>query len=154
MRHPRETSVGRSTSILDALAVRLTDGYVAAAPLLVRALASVTTVDADADDADRVLWMAGSPAAAIIANEVWDYDAGRMLVERQVRVAREAGALVQLQFALNFLANRLVLEGELEAAAALVDEDEHLSHMTGVPPSATPACSWRRSVATKRERRR
>ena len=120
--------------ILDALAVRLTDGYVAAAPMLTRALASVRTLDADADDADRVLWMAGNRAAGIIANEVWDYDAGRMLAERQVRVAREAGALVQLQFALNFLANRLVLEGELEAAAALVDEDEHLSHMTGVPP--------------------
>ena len=73
--------------------------------------------------ADRGLWMAGNRAAGIIANEVWDYDAGRMLAERQVRVAREAGALVQLQFALNFLANRLVLEGELDAAAALVDED-------------------------------
>jgi DNA-binding CsgD family transcriptional regulator len=120
--------------ILDALAVRLTDGYVAAAPMLVRALASVRTLDANADDADRVLWMAGSRAAGIIANEVWDYDAGRMLTERQVRVAREAGALVQLQYALNFLANRLVLAGELEAAAALVNEDEHLSHMTGVPP--------------------
>jgi ATP/maltotriose-dependent transcriptional regulator MalT len=120
--------------ILDALAVRLTDGYVAAAPMLVRALASVRTLDAGTDDADRVLWMAGNRAAGIIANEVWDYDAGRMLAERQVRAARGAGALVQLQFALNFLANRLVLEGELEAAAALVDEDQHLSHMTGVPP--------------------
>src|SRR6476660_7973686 len=78
--------------------------------------------------------MAGSPAAGVIANEVWDHDAGRMLLERQVRLAREAGALVQLQCALNFLANRLVLQGDLEAAAALADEDEHLSHMTGVPP--------------------
>jgi DNA-binding CsgD family transcriptional regulator len=119
--------------ILDALAVRLTDGYVAAAPMLVRALASVRTRDTN-DDADRVLWMAGNRAAGIIANEVWDYDAGRLLAERQVQVAREAGALVQLQFAVNFLANRLVLEGELEAAAALVSEDEHLSQMTGVPP--------------------
>jgi DNA-binding CsgD family transcriptional regulator len=120
--------------ILDALAVRLTAGYVAAAPMLVRALASVRTVYANTDNADCVLWMAGSRAAGIIANEVWDHDAGRMLLERQVRVAREAGALVQLQCALNFLADRLVLEGELEAAAALVDEDEHLSHLTGVPP--------------------
>jgi DNA-binding CsgD family transcriptional regulator len=120
--------------ILDALAVRLTDGYVAAAPLLIRALASVTTPDDCADDSDRVLWMAGNRAAGLIASEVWDCDAGRMLAERRVRVAREAGALVQLQFALNFLANRLVLEGDLEAAAALVDEDQHLSRMTGVPP--------------------
>ena len=120
--------------ILDALAVRLTDGYVAAAPLLVRALASVKTFYADTEDADRVLGMAGTRAAGIIANEVWDYDAGRMLLERQVWAARESGALVQLQCALNFLALRLVLEGEVEAAAALVAEDEHLSHMTGFPP--------------------
>src|SRR5258706_13697415 len=120
--------------ILDALAVRLTDGYVAAAPMLNRALASVRTLDAGVDDADRGFWTAGNRGAGIIANEVWDYDAGRMLAELQVRVAREAGALVQLQFALDFLANRLLLEGELETAAALMDEDEQLSHMTGVPP--------------------
>ena len=120
--------------ILDALAVRLTDGYVAAAPMLVRALASVRTPDDGTDDPDRVLWMVGNRAAGLIASEVWDCDAGRMLAERRVGVAREGGALVQLQFALNFLANRLVLEGDLEAAAALVAEDEHLSQMTGVPP--------------------
>jgi DNA-binding CsgD family transcriptional regulator len=120
--------------ILDALAVRLTDGYVAAAPLLLRALASVSTPDDGGDDPDRVLWMAGDRAAGIIASEVWDSDAGRMLAERRVRVAREAGALVQLQYGLNFLANRFVLEGDFEAAAALVDEDQHLSQMTGVPP--------------------
>ncbi len=120
--------------LLDALAVRLTDGYVAAAPMLTRALASVRTFDAGGDDPDRGLWMAGNRGAGIIANEVWDCDAGRMLAELQVRVAREAGALVQLQFALDFLANRLVLEGELDTAAALMDEDEQLSHMTGVSP--------------------
>jgi DNA-binding CsgD family transcriptional regulator len=120
--------------VLDALAVRLTEGYVVAAPLLVGALASVSRHTDGANGPDRGLWAAGNRAAGIIANEVWDYDAGRMLAERQVRVAREAGALVQLQFALNFLANRLVLEGQLDAAAALVDEDRHLSSMTGVPP--------------------
>ncbi|MDQ1466376.1 MAG: hypothetical protein QOH10_791, partial [Actinomycetota bacterium] len=60
--------------ILDALAVRITDGYVEAAPMLVRALASVTTVYVDADDGDRVLGMSGGPAAGVIANEVWDHD--------------------------------------------------------------------------------
>jgi DNA-binding CsgD family transcriptional regulator len=120
--------------VLDALALRFTDGYGAAAPMLTRALASVRTLHAHADDPDRGFWMAGNRGGGIIANEVWDCDAGRMLAELQVRMAREAGALVQLQFALDFLANRLVLEGELEAAAALMDEDEQLSHMTGVPP--------------------
>jgi DNA-binding CsgD family transcriptional regulator len=120
--------------ILDALAVRLTDGSVAAAPLFMRPLAPVRPPDDEAADPDRALWMAGNSAAGLIASEVWDCDAGRMLAERRVRVARDAGALVQLQFALNFLANRLVLEGDLDAAAVLVDEDEHLSQITGVPP--------------------
>ena len=60
------------------------------------------------------------------------------LAERQVRVARESGALVQLQFALNFLANNVVLTGDVQTAAALVEEERLLSTMTRVAP---PACS-------------
>jgi tetratricopeptide (TPR) repeat protein len=52
----------------------------------------------------------------------------------RVEVARNAGALVQLQIALNFLANNLVLAGDLPAAAALLEEDRLVSKMTGVPP--------------------
>ena len=52
--------------------------------------------------------------------------------------ARRAGrgALVQLQFALNFLANNVVLSGDLPAAVALLEEDRLVSKMTGVPPIA------------------
>jgi len=122
--------------VLDALAVRLTEGYDAAARLLTGALAAVSALDVGATDVDRVLWLAGNRAAGIIATEVWDYDAGRRLAERQMRVARETGALVQLQFALNFLANHLVLSGDLSAASALIEEDRLVSKMTGVPPIA------------------
>ena len=122
--------------VLDALAVRVTEGYDAAAPLLTSALAAVATLDVGPTDVDRVLWLAGNRAAGIIATEVWDDDAGRRLAERQVRVARDAGALVQLQFALNFLANNLVLSGDLPAAAVLLEEDLLVSKMTGVPPIA------------------
>jgi DNA-binding CsgD family transcriptional regulator len=122
--------------VLDALALRVTDGYDAAAPLLTRALAAVETLAVGPTDVDRVLWLAGNRAAGIIATEVWDDDAGRRLAERQVRVARDAGALVQLQFALNFLANNLVLSGDLPSVAALLEEDRLVSKMTGVPPIA------------------
>ncbi len=122
--------------VLDSLAVRLTEGYEAAVPLLSRALAGVATLGAGTADVDRVLWLTGNRVAGIIAIEVWDYDAGRTLAERQVRVAREAGALVQLQFALNFLAHHLMLAGDLPAAAALLEEDRLVSRMTGVPPIA------------------
>ena len=77
--------------VLDALAVRLTAGYAAAAPLLTRALAAVATLDVGPTDVDRLLWLTGNRAAGIIATEVWDCDAGRTLAERQVRIARDAG---------------------------------------------------------------
>jgi DNA-binding CsgD family transcriptional regulator len=122
--------------VLDSLAVRLTDGYDAAAPLLSRALAEVATLDVGPADVERVLWLSGNRVAGIIAIEVWDYEAGRTLAERQVRIARNAGALVQLQFSLNFLANNLMLAGDLPAAAALLEEDQLVSRMTGIPPIA------------------
>jgi DNA-binding CsgD family transcriptional regulator len=122
--------------VLDSLAVRLTEGYDAAVPLLSRALAGVARLGAGTADVDRVLWLTGNRVAGIIAIEVWDYDAGRTLAERQVRVARGAGALVQLQFSLNFLAHHLMLAGDLPAAAALLEEDRLVSRMTGVPPIA------------------
>ena len=120
--------------LLDALAARLTEGYVAAAPILTRALAAVATLEVGPTGVDRVLWLPGSRAAGIIASELWDYEAGRALAERRVRVARDAGALVQLQVALNFLANNLLLAGDLPEAAALLEEGRLVSDMTGVPP--------------------
>ena len=41
-------------------------------------------------------------------------------------MAREAGALGALQIALNHLAQLLVFEGELDAAAALMDETDSI----------------------------
>jgi DNA-binding CsgD family transcriptional regulator len=120
--------------LLDALAARLTEGYLAAASILTRALAAVATLEVGPTDVDRVLWLPGSRAAGIIASELWDYEAGRALAERQVRVARDAGALVQLQVALNFLANNLLMAGDLPEAAGLLEEDRLVSNMTGVPP--------------------
>jgi DNA-binding CsgD family transcriptional regulator len=79
------------------------------------------------------MWLAGNRAAGILATEAWDYETGRALAERQVEVARNSGALVQLQFALSFLANNVVLTGDVGAAAVLIDEERALSTITGVP---------------------
>jgi DNA-binding CsgD family transcriptional regulator len=48
-----------------------------------------------------------------------------------VRAAREAGALVQLQFALNFLARSHLAVGELAVAAMLVAEQRAIAESTG-----------------------
>ncbi|MDS0134617.1 MULTISPECIES: AAA family ATPase [unclassified Amycolatopsis] len=120
--------------VLDALATRLTDGYAAAAPLMTKAIDAVRALDTGSENTGRVLWLLGNRAGGTLATEMLDYAAGRALAERQVRLARDTGALVQLQFALNFLANHDLVAGDLDAAQALVDEDRLLAEVTGGRP--------------------
>ena len=130
---PGDGSPRTSDLLLESLALRVTEGYEAAAPALRLAVAAVLDHDNGADDVDSLMWLAENRFAGIIAIEVWDLDAGLAFADRQVRVARDEGALVQLQFALNFLANNLLLAGETRTAAALVEEERLLSTMTRVP---------------------
>ncbi|HEX3814985.1 MAG TPA: AAA family ATPase [Mycobacteriales bacterium] len=127
--HPRTADL-----ILDALAGRVTDGYEASAQKTTTALAAARSHIIGADDVESLLWLAGNRAAGIMAVESWDSETGRTLAQRQVAVARESGALIQLQFALNFLANNVALTGDIRTAAALVEEERWLSTMTRVAP--------------------
>jgi DNA-binding CsgD family transcriptional regulator len=133
---PRGEPSGTADLLLDALALRVTEGYEAAAPMLTRALAAVRGHEIGPDDVDNLLWLAGNRAAGIMATEAWDFETGVVLAERQVKITRESGALVQLQFALNFLANNVVLTGDIQGAAELVEEERLLSLATGVPTIA------------------
>jgi len=120
--------------ILDALATRLVDGHAAAVPSLARVLAKVRSIDYRVDDVGRLLGLVGNPFAGYVATELWDFDAGRTVAELLVQRARDAGALVQLQFAANELAVIEMLAGRLTDAAALVEEDRMVSGITGNPP--------------------
>jgi DNA-binding CsgD family transcriptional regulator len=120
--------------VLDALVTRFTDGYQAAAPLLATALVAVRGLDVGAEDTARVLWLLGNRAGGMIATEAADFEAARAFAARQVQLARDAGALVQLQFALNFLAVNELLAGELTAAAASAEEDRVIAEVTGNAP--------------------
>jgi DNA-binding CsgD family transcriptional regulator len=117
--------------VLDALATRITDGYEVAVPLLSHALDVIRSLDERGSDIGRMLWFVGNRATGIIATEVWDFDASRAFGEHQVELARSTGALVQLQFALNFLASNYLLAGEISAAAALIEEDRTVAEATG-----------------------
>jgi DNA-binding CsgD family transcriptional regulator len=119
---------------LDAFAFRFTEGYAAAAPTLTRALELFLALSADSDDASRWLWLAGSRVGAVIARELWDFESWHALATCQVRLARDAGALVHLQFALDFLAGSHLLTGELAMAARLIEEGRLLAEATGNPP--------------------
>jgi DNA-binding CsgD family transcriptional regulator len=122
--------------LLDAFALRLTEGYAAAAPLLTRALKLVLALDVASGEAGRWLWLTGRRAGAIIALELWDFESWHALVARQTQVARDTGALVQLQLALNILAWTHLVAGELTAAAQLFQEDRLIAEATGNPPIA------------------
>ena len=90
--------------------------------------------------------------SSIIATEVWDFGAGRASAQRQVQLARDRGALLQLQFALNVLASSELLAGDFASAAAHIQEDRLVAEATGINPSPTPACCWRRCGARRSRR--
>jgi DNA-binding CsgD family transcriptional regulator len=125
--------------VLDAVALRVTQGYEAAAEELLQALELLLALDAGTGEARRWLWLAGGRAGTMIALELWDFDSGQALAARQVQVARDMGALVQLQLALNFLARVHILAGELNAAERLIDEDRLIAEATGNPPATQAA---------------
>ncbi len=133
--------------LLDAFALRLTEGYAAAAPTMARAVELVLGLDAGTDlEADRGLWLAGAGASQMAAQELWDAESWHTLAARMAQFARDTGALVLLQFGLNFLAVPHLLAGELATAARLIEEDRLIAEATGNPPAAYTAmtlAAWR-----------
>jgi len=130
-------------ALLDAFARRLTQGYATAAPLLTRALELSLALDVANDEASR--WLAGGRASALVALELWDADSWHALAAVQAQFARDTGALVHLQYALNFLAMAHLFAGELTTAARLIDEDRLIAEATGNPPvgyAAIALAAW------------
>jgi DNA-binding CsgD family transcriptional regulator len=120
--------------LLDAFAIRLTDGYAAAAPTLARALELLVATDAPSEEVGRWLSLSSERNGNIVALEMWDDETLHLLAARQVQVARDTGALVHLQFALSFLARSQMLAGELASAALMIDEARLIADAVGNPP--------------------
>ncbi|HJZ25730.1 MAG TPA: LuxR C-terminal-related transcriptional regulator, partial [Streptosporangiaceae bacterium] len=104
--------------LLRGLAVRLTDGYRAAAPLLKEALARYRAQPQELD------WLCAS--YNIVAMDLWDDEAWFELADGQVRLARTSGTLSWLPFGLDYLAELYIQAGELSQAAALLAEGERI----------------------------
>jgi DNA-binding CsgD family transcriptional regulator len=131
--------------LLDAFALRLTQGFAVAAPALTRALDLVLALDVAPDlEAGRWLWPAS--AGQMAAQELWDAEPWYVLTAHVAQFARDTGALVLLQFGLIFLVVPHLLAGELAAAARLIEEDRLIAEATGNPPVAYTAmalAAWR-----------
>jgi DNA-binding CsgD family transcriptional regulator len=140
--------------VLDAFAVRLTEGYAVAAPTLTRALELCLVPPVGTNEVNHWLWLAGSKAGDIIAPELWDAESWHILAACQVRFARDAGALVHLQFALDLLAWTHIVAGDLATAALLLEEDRLIAEATGHPPTTygeTMLVAWRGQEAPASE---
>jgi DNA-binding CsgD family transcriptional regulator len=133
--------------LLDALALRMTEGHAAAARAMTRAVKLFLTLNAGTDaEARRWLWFASGRVGTILAMELWDAESWHALATRQAQVARDVGALVHLQFALNLLVMPHLLAGELSTAARLIEEDRLIAEATGNLPTtyaATMLAAWR-----------
>jgi DNA-binding CsgD family transcriptional regulator len=120
--------------LLDGLALLITEGHAAAAPTLRRALSAFSSKDLSKEEALRWLWLA-CPAAV----RLWDDEGFDLLSARQVELAREAGALGVLPLALNQRAGLHLHEGNLDAAASVIEEAAAITEATGsqLPPYAS-----------------
>jgi DNA-binding CsgD family transcriptional regulator len=140
---PGREPAGVVDLVLDALAIRLTEGYAAAAPTLTRAVELLLTGD---DAAGRSMWLAGSRPSMLVALELWDDESWFILVERLARAARETGALAHLRVVLHLVAITHVREGDLTTAAVRLEEDRLIAEATGnapVPYSEMWLAAWR-----------
>lgn len=120
-----------SDMLLDALAVRLTDGYAASAPMIGQVLEVFCAEDVPVQEAMRWLLLAG-----VIAADLWDLERWHKVATRHVTITRETGALSELPLALDSCAVVHVFAGELAAAASLIEEVRTVSAAIGTnqPP--------------------
>jgi DNA-binding CsgD family transcriptional regulator len=124
---PRPTSAARpSDLLLDGFTALFTDGRDAATPVLQQAAAAFAN---DQDAVEEVLswgWLA--TAAAVT---VWDHDTCLAIADREVKLARETGALTVLAVGVNVLAQAVTLGGDFETAAVLIAEADAATEATG-----------------------
>jgi DNA-binding CsgD family transcriptional regulator len=112
--------------LLDGVALLITAGHAAGAPILKRALAAVAGEGTSKEEGFRWFWISCHAAGLL-----WDYESWDELSARSVQLAREAGALSVLPSALNTRAGVHLFAGELDRAASLVDEVDAVNDATG-----------------------
>ena len=120
-RRPRATDL-----LLHGLVVRFTEGYAAAREPLGRALNAFAVAGEDANQ-----WLS---LAYRIARDLWDDETWHALTTLHVQLAREAGALTVLPFALTYRAGVEVHTGDFAAASHLVAEADSIWAATGFQP--------------------
>ena len=127
-----------SDLLMDGLAVLVTEGRRAAAPLLSRATQvfagdQITIVE-------RVRWGLPATMAALM---LWDEESWHTIGARELQGCRETGLLAQLALSANGVACLAVSRGEFGAAASLIAEAEAIAAATGTLFPRLRACCSR-----------
>jgi DNA-binding CsgD family transcriptional regulator len=117
--------------VLDGLALLVTAGPAAAAPALRQAASAFAGAGITAAEGLRWGWV-----AQVAASAVWDDDAWRAMLVRDVGLARDAGALDRLPILLGALGTNAARSGDFVTAASLIAEAEDVCQVTG--SSAAP----------------
>lgn len=125
---PPATEPGLPDRLLDALSVRLTDGYAAGVLPMTDVFAELSRDSLSIADGMRWLLF-----GSVLASELWDFDGWLATATRHVAVVREAGALSELPIAIDALAAVHLFGGELTTAAELVDEAKTVCDAIGSP---------------------
>jgi hypothetical protein len=112
--------------LLDGLALQITGGPSSGTPVLKRAVSAFREEEVATEDVMRWLWLAGRAAGFI-----WDYDGWDALTARQLKAARDVGALGVLPLTLGTRASVHLFAGELADAASLFEESAALAAATG-----------------------
>jgi DNA-binding CsgD family transcriptional regulator len=112
--------------LLDGMALLICEGYPAGAPVLRRAVSAFCGTDVSREEGLRWLWLACR--AALI---VWDYDSFDVLSDRQITLARNAGALIALPIAFNMRSTAHLFAGEFTEAASMAAQAESVTEATG-----------------------
>ena len=118
-------------TLLDGIALLVTDGRAAAAPTLLRATSAFAGEDVPIGDCLR--W---GPLATAAGNALWDDEGVRAVCARQIQIARQAGALGQVPPILLALGNATARGGDLAATATQLAESNAITEATGtrLPP--------------------
>jgi DNA-binding CsgD family transcriptional regulator len=114
--------------LTDALAVLVTEGYAAGAPMLRQALTAARDQEPASEQAWR--WL---PFACRMSQLVWDDESWHVLSARLIELARQAGALTVLPAALAEGVTVRLAAGELTMAAEMTREAQAATRATGNP---------------------
>ena len=115
--------------LLDGLAILVTEGYAAGAPLLKQALDVFRETEVSLEES--LDWL---PLACRLCGEVWDDQSWSVLSARLIELARNAGALSVLPAAFASAAAIQLLAGEPAQANWLVQRAEAIARATGQVP--------------------